>query len=66
MPFFILTLGLMGPETTSLFGLIFVGISYVFLWFVLVAALAIPGPTAAALAFLEFIISLAVQQMFLA
>ncbi|MBL4907921.1 MAG: hypothetical protein JKX94_10760 [Sneathiella sp.] len=64
LPFFILTLGLLGPEITSVFGLLFVVISYVFLWFVLKATLEIPGPTAAALAFLEFIFSLTAQQIF--
>ncbi len=64
LPFFILTLGLLGPELSSTFGLLFVGATYVYLWFVLKDTLNIPGPTAAALAFLEFIFSLTAQQIF--
>lgn len=64
LPFFILALGLMGVGITSMLGLIFVGISYVFLWIVIKTSLKIPGPTAAALAFLEFILSLTAQQIF--
>lgn len=63
LPFFILTFGLMGPETSKMFGLIFIGVSYVFLWYIFVRTLKIPGPLAAGLTFLEFIISVFAQQI---
>ena len=62
LPFSILTMGLMGPEATSMFGLIFVGLSYVYLWYILVSTLEIPGPTAAMLAFAEFVIALSIHR----
>jgi|GEM_PF-1824859 len=63
LPFFILTFGLMGAESVGMFGLLFIGISYVFLWYVLVSTLEIPGPVAAGLTFIEFVISVIAQQM---
>ncbi|MEH6403104.1 MAG: hypothetical protein V7750_07010 [Sneathiella sp.] len=63
LPVFVLTFGLMGPEATQMVGLLFIGASYVFLWYVLVRTLEIPGPVAAALTFLEFVISIIAQQI---
>ena len=63
LPFFILTFGLMGPESVGMIGLLFVGISYVFLWYILVSTLEIPGPVAAGLTFVEFVISVFAQQI---
>ncbi len=62
LPICILTLGLMGPEATGIFGLIFLGLGYVYLWYVLVSTLTIPGPTAAMLAFAEFVIALSIHR----
>ncbi|GLQ05443.1 hypothetical protein [Sneathiella chinensis] len=64
LPLSILLLGIMGPETMAVFRLLFIGLSYVYLWYILVVTLAVPGPTAAALAFLEFIIAIFVQMAF--
>ncbi|MEP3247685.1 MAG: hypothetical protein ABJN40_07840 [Sneathiella sp.] len=61
-PISILTMGLMGPEATSLFALIFMGLSYVYLWYIIVTSMEVSGPVAAMLAFSEFIIALSVHR----
>ncbi len=66
LPFFIISFRLMGAGMTSIFGLLFVGVTYVFLWTILKTTLGIPGPVAAGLALLEFILSITAQQIFFA
>jgi len=61
IPFYILILGLMGPEATALFSLMYIGLSYVFLWFVITETLKISGGIAGLLAFGKFILVILIQ-----
>lgn len=65
LPFLVLFLGLMGPQATTLFFLIYLGLSYVFLWFVITETLKISGGIAGLLAFSEFMITTIIKALIL-
>ncbi len=58
----IFTMGLFGPSLATIIGLLFVGLSYVYLWYILKETLQVTGSVAVALAFMEFLIALLVQK----
>jgi len=58
----ILTLGLFGPTALGIIGLLFIGLSYTYLWYILVVTLKVSPMVAVGLSVLEFAISVLIQQ----
>ncbi len=64
MPLSVLSTGLAGGSLNSVFSLLFLGASYVYLWYIIRVALQVSGPIALGFAFLEFIIAILTQLSF--
>ena len=61
----IIVTGLLGPMAVGIIGLLFIGVSYLYLWYILVITLQITSTVAVALAFMEFIIAILIHQSIL-
>ncbi len=64
MPLSVLSTGLAGGDLNSVISLLFLGASYVYLWYIIRVTLQVSGPAALGFAFLEFIIAILTQVAF--
>lgn len=60
---FLIVAGLLGAKAAAVFYLLFIGLSYVYLWFILQITLKTTGLTAFGIAFAEFLTAIVVQQI---